>query len=294
MGREEYTDNSMHRQTGRQTRKPAGSRTTNQAASRAANRTASQTANQITSRPMNQSAYSPVRARQIARRRRQQRRRRRQMMAALAVVVLLAGGGAFGFRQASLQKHRQEYAEQGIAALDSQNYEQAVTDFNAAIDLNHGKIGSFESQMLLYRAEAEYRSEDYQAALATYETLYGKDGQNETYRTGLALCLLETGDYDRALTLGVISGQIYNRMAKDQINAGNYDEALNTIETGLSEAGADDEGRKELTFNQAVAWEYKGDYKKALEILENYDQKYTAEGNVARELAFLRTRQGNN
>ncbi len=294
MGREEYTDNSMHRQTGRQTRKPAGSRTTNQAASRAANRTASQTANQITSRPMNQSAYSPVRARQIARRRRQQRRRRRQMMAALAVVVLLAGGGAFGFRQASLQKHRQEYAEQGIAALDSQNYEQAVTDFNAAIDLNHGKIGSFESQMLLYRAEAEYRSEDYKAALATYETLYGKDGQNETYRTGLALCLLETGDYDRALTLGVIPGQIYNRMAKDQINAGNYDEALNTIETGLSEAGADDEGRKELTFNQAVAWEYKGDYKKALEILENYDQKYTAEGNAARELAFLRTRQGNN
>ena len=119
----------MHRRTGRQ------------AGGRAANQTAGRTTNQ--------SAYSPVRARQIARRRRQQRKRRRQMMAALAVVVLLAGGGAFGFRQASLQKHRQEYAEQGIAALDSQNYEQAVTDFNAAIDLNHGKIGSFESQMLL-------------------------------------------------------------------------------------------------------------------------------------------------
>lgn len=45
---------------------------------------------------------------------------------------------------------------------------------------------------------------------------------------------------------------------------------------------------EELTFNQAVAWEYKGDYKKALEILESYDQKYTAEGNAARELAFLK------
>ena len=52
-------------------------------------------------------------------------------------------------------------------------------------------------------------------------------------------------------------------------------------------------GREELTYNQAVAWEYKGDYKKALEILDGYDQKYTAEGNAARELAFLRTRQGN-
>lgn len=45
-------------------------------------------------------------------------------------------------------------------------------------------------------------------------------------------------------------------------------------------------GREELTYNQAVAWEYKGDYKKALEILEGYDQKYTAEGNAAASWHF--------
>ena len=240
------------------------------------------------------SAYAPSRTRQAARRRRQRQRRRRQMTAVTAVVVLLAGGGVFGARQAYVQKHRQEYADQGIAYLENQDYAQAITAFDDAIALTHSRIGTFESQMMLYRAEAEYRSGDYQAALKSYETLYGKDNTNETYKTGLALCLLETGDYDRALTLGVIQGQIYNRKAKDQINAGNYDDALSTIETGFAEAGADDVGRKELLFNQAVAWEYKGDYKKALEILEDYDQKYTAEGNAARELAFLKTRQGNN
>lgn len=238
-------------------------------------------------------AYSSVRARQIARRRRQRRRRRRQMIAALVAVVLLAGGGAYGARQAWLQKHRQEYAEQGLACLESQNYAQAVTAFDDAIALTHGRIGTFEIQMMLYRAEAQYRSGDYQSALAAYETLYAKDDSNETCKAGLALCLLETGDYDRAKSLGVIQGQVYSRIAKDQINAGNYDDALSTIETGFSEAGADEVGREELTYNQAVAWEYKGDYKKALEILESYDQKYTAEGNVARELAFLKTRQGN-
>ncbi len=237
--------------------------------------------------------YSPVRARQLARRRRQRQRRRRQLTAAIMAVVLLAGGGAFGARQAWLQKHRQEYADQGLAYLESQDYARAITAFDDAIALNHGRIGNFESQMLLYRAEAQYRSGDYQSALATYETLYAEDENNETCKTGLALCLLETGDYDRAKSLGVILGQVYSRIAKDQINAGNYDEALNTIETGFSEAGADDVGREELTYNQAVAWEYKGDYKKALEILESYDQNYTAEGNAARELAFLRTRQGN-
>lgn len=215
------------------------------------------------------------------------------MTAAIVAVVLLAGGGAYGARQAWLQKHRQEYADQGLSYLESQDYAQAITAFDDAIALTHGRIGTFESQMMLYRAEAQYRSGDYQSALATYEALYAKDESNETYKTGLALCLLETGDYDRAKSLGVILGQVYSRIAKDQINAGNYDDALNTIETGFSEAGADDVGREELTYNQAIAWEYKGDYKKALEILESYDQKYTAEGNAARELAFLRTRQGN-
>ncbi len=94
------------------------------------------------------SAYSPVRARQIARRRRQRRRRRRRMIAALVAVVLLAGGGAYGARQAWLQKHRQEYAEQGLAYLESQNYAQAITAFDDAIALAHGRIGAFESQML--------------------------------------------------------------------------------------------------------------------------------------------------
>ena len=239
------------------------------------------------------SAYSPVRARQIARRRRQRIRRRRRMMAAFVAVVLLAGGGACGARQAWLRGQRQEYAEQGLAYLESQDYAQAVTAFDDAIALAHGRIGAFESQMLLYRAEAQYRSGDYQSALASYETLYAKDESNEACKTGLSLCLLETGDYDRAKSLGVILGQVYSRIARDQINAGQYDEALSTIDTGLAEAGADDVGREELTFNQAVAWEYKGDYKKALEILESYDQKYTAEGNAARELAFLKTRQGN-
>ena len=238
-------------------------------------------------------AYSPVRARQIARRRRQRMRRRRQMIAAFVAVVLLAGGGACGARQAWLRGQRQEYAQQGLAYLESQEYAQAVTAFDDAIALAHGRIGAFESQMLLYRAEAQYRSGDYQSALASYETLYAKDESNEACKTGLSLCLLETGDYDRAKSLGVILGQVYSRIAKDQINAGQYDEALSTIDTGLAEAGADDVGREELTFNQAVAWEYKGDYKKALEILESYDQKYTAEGNAARELAFLKTRQGN-
>ena len=199
------------------------------------------------------------------------------MMAAFVAVVLLAGGGACGARQAWLRGQRQEYAEQGLAYLESQDYAQAVTAFDDAIALAHGRIGAFESQMLLYRAEAQYRSGDYQSALASYETLYAKDESNEACKTGL----------------GVILGQVYSRIARDQINAGQYDEALSTIDTGLAEAGADDVGREELTFNQAVAWEYKGDYKKALEILESYDQKYTAEGNAARELAFLKTRQGN-
>ena len=59
----------------------------------------------------------------------------------------------------------------GLACLESQNYAQAVTAFDDAIALTHGRIGTFEIQMMLYRAEAQYRSGDYQSALAAYETL---------------------------------------------------------------------------------------------------------------------------
>ncbi len=242
----------------------------------------------------NRRTYSSVRARQLARQRRKRQRRRRQLTIALVAVLVIGGGTAFGARQAWLLKHRQEYADQGIAALNTQDYAQAITAFDSAIALSHGRIGEFESQMMLYRAEAQYRSQDYAAALASYETLYEKDDANEVYKTGLALCLLETGDYDRAKSLGVILGQVYSRIAKDQINAGSYEEALATIETGFSEAGDDTVGRAELTYNQAVVYEYQGDYQKALETLESCGEAYTADGNAARELAFLKTRQGNN
>ena len=53
-------------------------------------------------------------------------------MAAFVAVVLLAGGGAYGARQAWLQKHRQEYAEQGLACLESQDYAEAITYYTQA------------------------------------------------------------------------------------------------------------------------------------------------------------------
>ena len=87
----------------------------------------------------------------------------------------------------------------------------------------------------------------------------------------------------------MIDGYVYNLKAVEQINAGEYDAALELIRQGL-EAG---DSVQDLSYNQAVAWENKGDFAKALELFEAYAAQYGTDENVERELTFLRSRQGN-
>ncbi len=108
----------------------------------------------------------------------------------------------------------------------------------------------------------------------------------------MVLCLVETGDYAAALDLEVLQGPVYNRMAKEQIEAGDYERALEYIELGKT--FAEESAGRELAFNEAAAWEYKHDYAKALQLFEAYVENYGADETAEREIAFLKTRQGNN
>ena len=203
-------------------------------------------------------------------------------------------------------KERQVFAIEGITAAKQGDYDSAIEAFNHALKNNKEKIGSFEVQVLLHRAEAEYKMGDYRMARDTYNLLREKDEENTVYKKGAALCMMEMGEYETALELGVLVPDIYNRMAKAEIETGQYDLALQNIESGLTAAVSDEEagqeeeqeGRKadstavrELEYNRAVVMEYKGDFAEALRLLEEHMEKYGATENVEREIAFLRTRQ---
>jgi len=256
---------------------------------------------------------SSQRARAIARRKARLRQRRMMIGGILLAVLMPVGGVIYGITGSGKRKEKEAFLEAGIASMENGNYESAITEFEQELELAKGRIGVLEEQVLLYRGEAEYRLQDYAAALHTYETLLKQDKDSDVYKKGAALAMIETGDYEGALALGEVNARVYSRMAKSQIEAGQYDEALASIEMGMAalaqeEAGNNgksdggktddrtrtdnDDIRAELVFNQAVVWEYKSDYKKALELFEAYVQQYGPDEQADREITFLKTRQG--
>ena len=104
--------------------------------------------------------------------------------------------------------------------------------------------------------------EDFAHARSMYERILENEGESPLVDNGLALCYLESGDYDTALSY---------------------------IEKGL-ESG-DEEQLRELRFNEIVAYERKLDFSTARVKAEAYMQLYPTDEDGGRELQFLNTRR---
>ena len=81
---------------------------------------------------------------------------------------------------------------------------------------------------------------------------------------------------------------VYNQYGAFLINMNNYATALTYIEKGLNYADKDSE--RALLFNEAICYEYMGNYSKALELFEAYVSKYPEDKTAKREYEFLKTR----
>lgn len=231
------------------------------------------------------------RARQAARRRRRQRQRRILILIFMLLLLLIGGGVFAGVRHFSRQGTKNALRGEGITAMQSGDYQTAVEKFDAALALSGKKTGSFETDVLQYRAEASYNLQDYAGSLEIWQKLIEQDPENEEYKENAVLCLLETGDYDGALALGVLQSRVYNRIALEKIQQEDYDGALAAIDQGL--AADDGSMAADLAFNQAAAYEGKRDFGKALELFQAYAATYGADEAVQREITFLESRQGN-
>lgn len=236
-----------------------------------------------------QQEYGKNRARAAAVRRKKKRQRRAFLSAGLLILVLAVGGAGFGLVRWKAGSKRRELAEQGVMAMNVGDYETAITVFDQALEGSGKRIGNFEEDVLFNRAEAEYKQGDFAAALATYQIILNADSENEMARQGAALCLAEAGEWDQALALGVLQSQIYSRMAAAQIEAGQYEEAMQTIAQGRSLP--DQSAARNLDFNEAVIREKQGDFAAALELFEAYREKYGADEAAEREIIFLKSRQ---
>ena len=103
---------------------------------------------------------------------RRKRRRIRVMKAVIAwaVCVLLIGLIAVGtFRAVSsvASSKKRQMRQEGTQKMASGDYAGAIEDFDAALEKSGKRSKGFNSDVLMYRAEAEYKLRDYEASIHT-------------------------------------------------------------------------------------------------------------------------------
>jgi tetratricopeptide (TPR) repeat protein len=206
----------------------------------------------------------------------------------LVVIFVVLIAAIVGVRSHIKTTKLNAYRESGITAMADSRYEDAIENFDQALELAGSKIDKTQIDILERRAEAEYNLKDYAAALDSWKILMETDSTNDEYKKNAVLCMMETGQYEEALQIGLMQSRIYNKMAVEKIKAGDYEGAISIIDQGLAvddgSAGAD------LLYNKAVAHESRGNYEEALQLFREYVSRYGTDENVQKEITFLETR----
>ena len=81
---------------------------------------------------------------------------------------------------------------------------------------------------------------------------------------------------------------IYNRMGLCKMAQKDWDGALESFQKGLSAPDANQV--PELLFNIAVVYERRGEFKKALDTMEQYVSTHGPDEEAQREITFLESR----
>lgn len=109
----------------------------------------------------------------------------------LAAAIMLTGC------QSSKEKYT--FRDTGIEQLNAGSYSEAIQSFDEALKNSDGLVGTFEVDVLKYRAEAEYKAEDYSAAAHTYEILNQVDESRPEYQNMQNMLYIKAGELDKAM-----------------------------------------------------------------------------------------------
>ena len=94
--------------------------------------------------------------------------------------------------------------------------------------------------------------------------------------------------YQELIDGGFGNSKIYNCLMVMSMDEGDYEVALELAAKGL--ILTDGLAVQELKFNEAVCYEYLGEFAKALELFRAYAAEYGSDERVAHEIAFLESR----
>ncbi|MDO4284379.1 MAG: tetratricopeptide repeat protein [Eubacteriales bacterium] len=215
----------------------------------------------------------------------------------------------------------QTYELRGAAELEQGAFDAADADFRRAIEIeptNYDRMieiletlqsHGYEETGQTYLSEAletygegmsnfdkgrlSYYLEDYDTARTCLEKARSDTNYQATVLLGKTYEAL--GDYNYALSVyqaylanDTTHPEIYNQMGLCQMAMGSYQEALLSFEEGMKIQ--DNAVLQSLSFNEIIAYEYLGEFKKASVLMETYLENYPEDETAKREAVFLETR----
>lgn len=213
------------------------------------------------------------------------------------------------------------YYFRGASRLKQQDYENAKKDFEQVLKLTSGNcnrlieiyqvleengyqqigqeylqdaLSKKGEQMKAYdKGRIYYYLRDYVQACRYLEE--AKDsGLAESYLY-LGRAYEATGDYNYAASVytgyvanDTTNAEIYNQLGLCRMKQGEYALALEAFQSAMN---IENNGMMQtLQFNEIVAYEYLGEYRKAAVLMDNYVKMYPDDEKAKREYEFLKTR----
>lgn len=209
--------------------------------------------------------------------------------------------GMARLRQGNYTEARADFDR--VVELDGQNFDRLIEIYEALNSYGYKDAGqgyltdalqNYESKMSQYdKGRMYYYMGDYQKAAIALEEAKSQQGLEAYLYLGKAY--EATGDYNYAtsvynsyLAKNTANSRIYNQLGLCEMRKGEYTKALDAFQKGLE--AEDEQVKQSLLFNEVVAYEHLGEYKKAAVLLESYLQTYPDDTEARREYEFLSTR----
>lgn len=169
------------------------------------------------------------------------------------------------------QSRVREYRLSGIAMLEKGQYEEAISEFQKALEESHGQISYLQFDILKYRAEAEYMLGRLDDAEKTVEILAQAEGAKRDVE---------------ALRKQIEEKRLIQQ-ASLALNEGRLSEAKQALLRAKAAGLGSD---RDYLFDEAVYLEKIGNWKAAYEAFKNYNALFGSDEEAVRELQFLKLR----
>ena len=186
-----------------------------------------------------------------------------------------------------LKKDVEIYLTRGLLYKEMGDMQKAKEDFQAAIDLTSSKD-------LLMQGRLHFYMEDYTKAKEYLEKVVAEGNQEGIYWQAELYSQMGNEDYAVTLYQSYLTGQnptqqsAYAKVASWQIRQGEYDQALETLQSGISKG--EGSSLQELLAQEIAVYEQKGDFETAKLKMESYLESYPNDEEAMREYEFLKSR----